>query len=222
MLEDPTARNTGPRRGRHAFFSYLTLVSVVGWGLIVWSVTRLSWDDFPAMGLGFALMATFVLLAEMRPLLVAGSPDSNGVTITTCFVFAMLFHWGLAVAILVQAAATIVGDRAQRRVWWRMAFNTGQYSVSWAAAGLVLGAAGVNGSPHAGATIHQASIWVVLVAAAAYFLVNDIVVAEALALLSGGGLWAEIYEDFGYQVFTNVAAPVSPRRARAPGDSPCG
>src|SRR4051794_7766000 len=202
MLEDPHARNRGPRRGKHVFFTYLSIVIALGWTLIGWAFTRLSWADFTAMGAAFALMGTFVLLAELRPLLVAGSPDSNGVTITTCFVFAMLFHWGLAVAILVQAAATIVGDRAQRRVWWRMAFNTGQYSVSWAAAGLVLGVAGVNGSPHVGATIHQASVWVVLVAAAAYFLVNDIVVAEALALLSGGGLWAEICEDFWFQVLS--------------------
>ena len=135
MLEDPHARNRGPRRGKHVFFAYISVVIALGWTLIGWAFTRLSWADFTAMGAAFALMGTFVLLAELRPLLVAGSPDSNGVTITTCFVFAMLFHWGLPVAILLQTAATLVGDRAQRRVWWRMAFNTAQYAVSWAAAG---------------------------------------------------------------------------------------
>ena len=205
MLEDPHARNRGPRRGKHVFFAYLSLVIALGWTLIVWSLTRLSASDFTAMGAGFALMATFVLLAEMRPLLVAGSPDSNGVTITTCFVFAMLFHWGLPVAILVQTAATLVGDRAQRRVWWRMAFNTAQYAVSWAAAGLVLSLAGAHGTPHVPADLKVVDVWVIVVAAMAYFLVNDIVVGEAIALLTNSTLLREIREDFGFQLLSTGA-----------------
>ena len=205
MLEDPHARNRGPRRGKHVFFAYLSLVIALGWTLILWSLTRLSPSDFTAMGAGFALMATFVLLAEMRPLLVAGSPDSNGVTITTCFVFAMLFHWGLPVAILVQTAATLVGDRAQRRVWWRMAFNTAQYAVSWAAAGLVLSLAGAHGTPHLPADLKVVDVWVIVAAAMAYFLVNDIVVGEAIALLTNSTLLREIREDFGFQLLSTGA-----------------
>ena len=202
MLEDPHARNTGPRRGAHVFFCYIALVTVAGWCLIGWSVSRLELSDFSAMGSGFALMATFVLLAELRPLLVAGSPDSNGVTITTCFVFAMLFHWGLPIAILVQAVATMVGDRAQRRVWWRMAFNAAQYAVSWAAAGAVLSLAGAKGNPHVPAVITSVDVWVIVAAAVAYFLVNDIVVGQALALLTNSTLWREVREDFGFQLLS--------------------
>src|SRR5450432_1088692 len=55
VLEDPLARNRGPRRGAHVFFGYITLVTVVGWVLIGWSVSRLGWSDFSAMGSGFAL-----------------------------------------------------------------------------------------------------------------------------------------------------------------------
>ncbi|BEP11732.1 cyclic Di-GMP phosphodiesterase RmdB [Acidothermaceae bacterium B102] len=205
MLEDPHARNRGPRRGKHVFFAYLSLVIALGWTLIVWSLSRLSGSDFKAMGAGFALMATFVLLAEMRPLLVAGSPDSNGVTITTCFVFAMLFHWGLPVAILVQTVATLVGDRAQRRVWWRMAFNTAQYAVSWAAAGVVLSLAGAHGTPHIPADLKVVDVWVIVAAAMAYFLVNDIVVGEAIALLTNSTLLREIREDFGFQLLSSGA-----------------
>jgi diguanylate cyclase (GGDEF)-like protein len=202
VLEDPHARNKGPRRGAHVFFGYIALVTLAGWCLIGWSVSRLSWPDLPAMGSGFALMATFVLLAEIRPLLVAGSPDSNGVTITTCFVFAMLFHWGLPIAILLQAVATLVGDRAQRRVWWRMAFNAAQYAVSWAAAGAVLSLAGAKGTPHVPAVITSVDVWVLVAAAVAYFLVNDVVVGQALALLSNSSLWREVSEDFGFQLLS--------------------
>jgi diguanylate cyclase (GGDEF)-like protein len=203
MLDDPHARNHGPRRGKHVFFAYITVVSVLGWVLIGWTFSRLTLSDFSAMGAGFALMATFVLLAELRPLLVAGSPDSNGVTITTCFVFAMLFHWGLPVAILLQTVATLVGDRAQRRVWWRMTFNTAQYAISWAAAGVVLSLAGAHGTPHVPADLGAVEVWVIVVAAMAYFLVNDLIVGQALALLSKSTLWREVREDFGFQLLSS-------------------
>jgi diguanylate cyclase (GGDEF)-like protein len=205
MLEDPHARNRGPRRGKHVFFAYISVVIALGWTLILWSLSRLTFSDFSAMGAGFALMATFVLLAEMRPLLVAGSPDSNGVTITTCFVFAMLFHWGLPVAILVQTVATVVGDRAQRRVWWRMAFNTAQYAVSWAAGGIVLSLAGAHGTPHVPADLGVVGVWVLVAAAMAYFLINDLVVGEAIALLTNSTLLREVAEDFGFQLLSSGA-----------------
>ncbi|MGI9185686.1 MAG: hypothetical protein ACR2GZ_12140, partial [Solirubrobacteraceae bacterium] len=208
VLEDSHARNRGPRRGAHVFFSYIALVTVAGWCLIGWSLSQLAPSDFSAMGPGFALMATFALLAELRPLLVAGSPDSNGVTITTCFVFAMLFHWGLPIAILLQAVATMVGDRAQRRVWWRMTFNAAQYAVSWAAAGAVLSLAGASGSPDDAAHISTvADVWVIVAAAVAYFLVNDIVVGQALDLLSNSTLWREVREDFGFQLLSTGSLP---------------
>ena len=202
MLEDPHARNRGPRRGAHVFFGYISLVIVAGWCLIGWSISQLRWTDFSAMGAGFALMATFILLAELRPLLVAGSPDSNGVTITTCFVFAMLFYWGLPVAIVLQTVATMVGDRAQRRVWWRMGFNTAQYAVSWAAAGAVLALAGAHGSPDHPALLNVVDVWVIVVAAVAYFVVNDVVVGQALALLSNSSLLREISDDLGFQLLS--------------------
>ncbi len=205
MLEDPHARNRGPRRGKHVFFAYISVVIALGWTLIGWSLTRLSWGDFTAMGAAFALMATFMLLAELRPLLVAGSPDSNGVTITTCFVFAMLFHWGLPVAILLQTAATLVGDRAQRRVWWRMAFNTAQYAVSWAAAGIVLALDGAHGTPHHPAGVSSIDVWVIVAAGLTYFLVNDVVVGEAIALLTNSSLYRELRDDFGFQLLSTGA-----------------
>ncbi len=205
MFEDPNIRNRGPRRGAYLFFGYVALVIVAGWVVIGWSLTEMSWSDFPRMGSGFALMATFVLIAEMRPLLVAGSPDSNGVTITTCFVFAILIHWGWPVAILLQTVATVVGDRAQRRVWWRMAFNTGQYALSWAACAAVLALAGLHASPFSPVTLHMVDVWVIVAAGLTYFLVNDVLVSVAVALLSHQNLWKDLRQEFGFQLLSSGA-----------------
>ena len=205
MFEDPNIRNRGPRRGAYLFFGYVALVIVAGWVVIGWSLTEMSWSDFPRMGSGFALMATFVLIAEMRPLLVAGSPDSNGVTITTCFVFAILIHWGWPVAILLQTVATVVGDRAQRRVWWRMAFNTGQYALSWAACAAVLALAGLHASPFSPVTLHMVDVWVIVAAGLTYFLVNDVLVSVAVALLSHQSLWKDLRQEFGFQLLSSGA-----------------
>jgi diguanylate cyclase (GGDEF)-like protein len=205
VLIDRTSRNTAPRAGAVPFFAYLSVVVVLGLGLVGWAASRLSTDGITSMGTGFLLVAAIVAIAEARPLLLAGIPDTNGVTITTTFVFATLIHWGFAVAVVLQAAVTFVGERVWHKVWWRSAFNIAQYALSWAAAAAVLALSGHDASPLHPDRFTSADIGPTIAAASAYFLVNDALVANAIALRVRSSLWRAFIDDFGYQAVSNAA-----------------
>ena len=181
MLIDRTSRNVAPRTRATAFFRYLTFVIALGAALLGWAAHRLSVGDVTTMSTAFLVVAVIVVVAEARPLLLAGIPDTNGVTITTTFVFASLIHWGLPVALALQSVATLIGERVWHKAWWRSMFNVAQYALSWGAAGLVLYLYGHSASATAPDSFTSGDIAPALAAAAAYFLVNDVLVAYAVA-----------------------------------------
>jgi diguanylate cyclase (GGDEF)-like protein len=205
VLIDRTTRNTAPRAGAVPFFCYLGVVMAGGFALVGWAASRLQMRDLTSMGTAFVVVALVVAIAETRPLLLAGIPDTNGVTITTTFVFASLIHWGFAVTVVVQAAATLVGELLGGKTWWRSGFNIAQYALSWGAAGAVLALAGHAASPLHPNRFASADIAPTLAAACAYFLVNDALVAYAIALRVRSSLWRAFVDDFAFQVVSNAA-----------------
>ena len=75
-------------------------------------LSHLTGADFELMGGAFYVAAGLLVLLELRPLVTAGSPDANGVSTSTAFVFALLLHWGLGPALLMMTIATILADVA--------------------------------------------------------------------------------------------------------------
>src|SRR5579884_3368397 len=127
MSTEDEARNLAPRRGATAFWSYVWTVIAIGTAMVALQLNSLGGSDFTVMGGAFVVVAVLLLLGELRPLITAGSPDANGVNVSTAFVFALLLHWGLPVALLMQTVATIVADTMRRKAPWRTAFNVAQY-----------------------------------------------------------------------------------------------
>jgi diguanylate cyclase (GGDEF)-like protein len=188
-----------------AFWAYLGLVMLVGLATLAWSASGLHRHDVSAVGLGFWLIAGLILTAELRPLVTPSTPDDEGIATSTPFVFAALLHWGLAAAVLLQAGAAIVADTTKGKAWWRTAFNVAQFTLAWAAAAGVLHATGRLGTPTHPHTLAGSDLWAIALAGAAYFLVNDVLVAEALALLRRTTLGEAIVEDLSYQAMTTAA-----------------
>src|SRR3954452_17065731 len=106
MPSEDEARNVAPRSA--AFWAYLGIVGGTGIALIAVSLMHLGTNDFTLMGGSFLAVAVLLVLGELRPVMTAGSPDTDGVSISTTFVFALLIHWGLGVAVLMQTIATIL------------------------------------------------------------------------------------------------------------------
>src|SRR3954453_21895451 len=179
LARPDSSRNHAPSSG--PFWAYLTIVTGAGVALIGSSLMRLTGHEFMLMGASFIVVASLLVLCELQPLVTAGSPDENGISTSTAFVFALLIHWGLGVALLMQTVATILADALRQKAPWRTAFNVGQYGLSFAAAGGVLLLFGDNPSPAHPLSVHGGSLPAIAFAGAAYFFVNNALVSGALS-----------------------------------------
>src|SRR5206468_3231707 len=116
------------------------------------------------------------------------------------FVFALLIHWGLGVALLMQTVATILADAIRQKAPWRTAFNVGQYALSFGAAELVLVIFRRSASPDNPMSISGPALPALAAAAAVYFCCNLGFVSQALALRNHTALRTEFFGNFAYQV----------------------
>src|SRR3954454_17080037 len=203
MPSDDEARNLAPRNG--GFWAYLGPVTAIGLGLTGGLMLRLSGHDLDLMGAAFYVAAGLLVMLELRPLVTAGSPDANGVSTSTAFVFALLLHWGLGPALLMMTIATILADVVRRKAPWRTAFNVGQFAISYSCAWAALGALGVHPSSGSPVTVTAGQLPAILAAGVVYFLANDALVAQALALRNRSSFRDEFYDNFGYQVASTGA-----------------
>ena len=115
----------------------------------------------------------------------------------------MLF-WGFPVAVLVRAAAVIVGGIAQRHTPYRVAFNAAQLSLSLGAAELVMLGLGVNPTIVHPWRPHGHGSWLVIFAAVAYFIVNYLLVAFAVSLRTRSPIKSVAAANLRYQAAASV------------------
>jgi diguanylate cyclase (GGDEF)-like protein len=187
------------------FALYVTSVCFAGLVVLAVQLGRLHWSGLGDAGAAFWTVALLLVLAELRPVVTAGSPDETGVTISTAFVFALLLHWGLPVAVLMQTVATLVADLLRRRTAWRTAFNIAQYTLAWTAAALVLSLTGKLAGLGDPLRYSSADLPGTLLAAAVYFFCNDALVSTALSLHDKVPMRDLYHGKLGYRVFTESA-----------------
>jgi diguanylate cyclase (GGDEF)-like protein len=186
-----------------AWVAFSGLLAVLLLGL---SASRLSADEAVALGPPFALIAGLVLIAELRPVVTAGAYDPQGVTISTAFVFAILFYWGPWPALLVHGIGVVLGEIAKRKPVWKIVFNTGQYVGCLAVSALILWLAGLRPTPtHPSGDIDAHTLLVMAASWAAYFLMNLAMVATAISLRTGTRWWDDFVDDIDYYAITTFA-----------------
>ena len=194
-------------RGRQdaAFRSYAALVSLTGFAVLGLCVGSLDPGDLGGLEPAFWAACALLVAAELRPLFTAGARDSNGLVLSTAFVFALVLRYGLPVAVLVQALAVVLSDLSRRKAPWRTCFNVGQYTLCWAAASLAMGLLGTRGSLTAPVDIDGGDLAAAVVGAVTYFVMNQLLVTVVLALKSGQGWWSLLRADLAYEAVTNGA-----------------
>jgi diguanylate cyclase (GGDEF)-like protein len=193
-------RNVSPGWRAWKFWSFI--VVVVGGAVAVLAWRSPGVVAAPMMPAAFWVVAALVVFGELRPVFTAGSRDVNGLVTSTTFVFAVVLHWGLGLAIILQCVAVLVSDIPARRAAWRTAFNMGQYALSWSAAAGVLSLLNVHATPAHPLHITSAELPAIVLAAVAYFVVNDLLVSIVLALRTKGRLRDEFFDEFTYQLLT--------------------
>jgi diguanylate cyclase (GGDEF)-like protein len=181
------------KRNRRRFvLSFCWGVALVGILTLAASLVRYRLGDVATVSV--ALLAVGVVLGELVPLKLPLAGGDEEVNLSTTFALALVLLVGLPVALIVQATASMVQDLIARKPIWRSAFNMGQYTLSLAAAGLVLDCFGMLGS-EAMFAIAPAKLAVILLAGLAFYVVNTFVVGVAVAAHQDRALVANLRGD---------------------------
>src|SRR4051794_5450388 len=183
---------------------HIQLVTILGWGVALAVLARggtssgfgIEWADQ-----GFWILATLAILGELVPFRVPFRHEAQEVTLSTTFVLAILFMFGLPAAIAIQAAGSLLSDALQRKRSWKAAFNVGQYTLSWTAAALLVGLLNGGDMPQ----IRSFGVWpltAVLLAGATFFVVNSTLIGTAIALATDVPVGIYLRRGFGFHAST--------------------
>jgi diguanylate cyclase (GGDEF)-like protein len=200
---DPRNEIAGPVR--QSFRRFVVSVSAVG---LVAFVAVLALGDVsavPHLEAAAWVAAGLLVVGEVRPLLVAGARDVNGVALSTAFVFAMLLRYDLAVALVLQAIAVLLSDLLGNRALWRTAFNIGQYTLSWLASWGVMTLLGHHTSALHAHDLTSRDLLTALVGGLAFFVSNELLVGIAISLRLGASLGQVLRHGLAYELLTTGA-----------------
>ncbi len=153
----------------------------------------------PSAEAAFWIFAAAVILGEFLPIRVPG--HAGELAISTTFIFVILLTWGIAPALAVQAAASILADLRNDKPMQRGLFNVAQYTLAWLAAGLVMEATtdlGHSSSHDYGA--HE--VPALILTSAVFFAVNSMLVRTAVALSQDLPLVRFWLADLGFRSWT--------------------
>jgi len=203
----------------------LSFVIVFCWavaavGALVFGLTVQREGVAGCAGFAFVALLIGVVLGELVPVrlpLRGGDEETN---LSTVFSLALLMYSGLAAALIAQAAASLIQDVVARKPVWRSAFNIGQYILCLAAADVVLTLFGVQAGRVVGLST-LSEIIAVLLAGAAFFAVNFLVVGMAVARHQNTRLHTHLGNDIRTAaLLAGVSVSLAPLVLAALDDSP--
>jgi diguanylate cyclase (GGDEF)-like protein len=186
-----------------AFRGYVVGTTLLGLGALAAVLLRGDVAQLRHLDAACYVAAGLLVVSEARPLFVPGARDVNGVVLSTAFVFAMLVRYDVEVALVLQTLAVAMSHVGRGRATWRTLFNTAQYSLSWLAAWSVMAALGHEASPAAPADLGAAALVDVVAGAVTFFVVNELLVAVAIALRTGSTVGRVLRPDLGFELLTS-------------------
>ncbi len=130
----------------------------------------------------FAVLAAGVVMGELLPVKIPRRDSDEEIVLSTSFSIALLLAGGLGPALIAQGVASIIQDTHAGKPWWRVRFNLGQYTLSMVAAYVVMRLLSVDAHPGSSHPFTSSQLPAVLLGAAAFMLVNALIVSVAVAL----------------------------------------
>ncbi|MEO3792611.1 EAL domain-containing protein [Nonomuraea sp. B10E15] len=183
-MTDPTdTRDTGPRAGT-PLWAFLAGITVIGFTALVVAMLRLDMSELVEVARTplFWVLAVLVVLGELRPVMVSSAAAVGGTYPSTMFTFAVLLHFGLPAAVLMQGVAVAMNGVVTRKSWHRVMFNIAQSTLALTAAGVVLGTFGIVPSPALPWVPGGGNLLAIGLAGIAYFATRATLVCSAVAL----------------------------------------
>jgi diguanylate cyclase (GGDEF)-like protein len=203
-MKDPTdTRDIGPRFGSPLWI-HMVLVIFVGTGVFALCVAMV-------MGVGkllphplFWVLAGMIVLGEIWPIVTPGRSALEAPVASVTFSFAALIAWGVPIAVLLRATATMLVFLGRGKAPHRAAFNAAVATLSLAAGGGVLYA--FRGTIHGpGPWVPQGvDVWHILLAAAASFAVSYVLDTVAIALHAREPVGKTLVRSLPYQAFVSL------------------
>ncbi|GGP00675.1 EAL domain-containing protein [Nonomuraea glycinis] len=226
-MTDPTdTRDTGPRVGT-PLWAFLAGATVIGCTALVVALLRLDTTGLVELGRTalFWVVTVLVVLGELRPVMVSSAAAVGGTYPSAMFTFAVLLHYGLPVAVLLQAVAIAVNGVVTRKAWHRVMFNVSQSTLALTAAAVVLGAFGIMPSAVAPWVPSGADLPAIGLAGVAYFATRAMLVCGAVALHERRSIVRVLRATVGpqslvYAALLGLAPPVVVVMAHSPGIVP--
>ncbi len=203
MKDANDTRNIGPRFGSPLWL-YMTAVSVAGSAVLVVAFFQLG-DLHGHLSLPmFWVVSGMILAGEIWRIATPGRGSADSLAAARSITFGAMLFWGFPLAVLIRAAAIIVGGIAQRHTPYRVAFNAAQLSLSLGAAKLAIFALGVHASITHPWHPRDHGSWLVIFAAVAYFIVNYSLVAIAVSLRTRSPIRSVVQANLRYQAAASV------------------
>lgn len=206
-MKDPNnTRDTVPRRGSPLWI-YVVSAAAVGFVALAVSLASLGTADFKQLGTNplYWLLACIIVFGELKPIITPGATETTGATVSTTFTFATLLYAGLPTALLMHAVATVAMGILRRHALHRIAFNVGQYTLSFSASGLILMVFGISSAPTRPWVPDGGNLIAILLAGTVYFVVNLCLVNSAIALHERTAVIKAMRSNLGLQILAGGA-----------------
>ncbi|MFN8074260.1 MAG: EAL domain-containing protein [Kineosporiaceae bacterium] len=185
------------------------VAAVFGLGIAAYVVSAtVQIPHVPWLSWGMAsryLLATLLVVGELRPLMIARHDgETDRVSASSTFSLALVLIGPLSLALTVQAVAALTADVVRGRPPLRALFNVGQEFVTLTLTRLVF--CGLSGQAvlASHSRIDADAVPAALVAAAIYFVLNNLMVAVVVALAEDGvTIRGVLLEDVRVQSLTS-------------------
>src|SRR5580693_3364254 len=203
-MKDPTdTRDIGPRIGSPLWI-HMAAVTAVGAVVFAVSVYRMVHLSSLIMHPLFWVLAGMVVLGEIWPIVTPGRSSLEAPVASVTFSFAALIAWGLPIAVLLRAPATMLTMLAKRKAPHRAAFNAATATLSLAAGGAVLYAFRGRITPAKPWEPSGRNIGQIVLAATACFLVGYVLDTVAVALHAREPVLRTLIRALPYQSSVNL------------------
>ena len=199
-------RNAAPPLAERRYWIVWALIVASGIGVVGFSVPRIG----PLRYIDPSLVVIVGLLAmlELGPLFRGRWERAHTATLAASlmFLFALLLHWGLAVAIIGHTMGMLLESILNRKALWRFLVNVSNYSITLCSSYLVLVAFGQEASLAAPGSIEPMTLPALLVAALVGFTVNSVIVGTLDSIRHRLPWWKEVTAGLGMEPLNDAAA----------------
>ena len=185
------------------FMSAVTVVATPLVALTAWQAAAHLDDLTPHLVIVTVLFSLVLVAGELWPIPVArGEEGGDEITVSSTFGFAMLLVVPVFFTVLAQAVALAIDWKLHGRQWHRLPFNIGQYALAFTGARATY--ALVAGEPFTAVAVGPPDLYASVVAGGTFLLVNNGLVAVAVASHLRVPVWKVLTEDVTWQLMTSA------------------